>query len=117
MTNVVLHARLESRYAAVAGARGQERAARRGHSRAELVKANVRKMRKLVERLRWGAGRHGVDGYGEDDGYAAADRAAKAAFVREAARAGRGAGVGHRRERRATTRASPPSRAARPCSR
>jgi hypothetical protein len=49
------------------------------------VKANVRKMRKLVDRLRWEPGESAWTAYGEDDGYAAADREAKAAFVREAA--------------------------------
>jgi len=84
MTNVVLHARLEHRYADVAG-REVRRELRGAGFSAELVKANVRKMRRLVERLRWEPGATAWTGYGEDDGYAAADREAKAAFVREAA--------------------------------
>ncbi len=84
MTNVVLHARLERRYAAVQGREIKSELRGAGFG-AELVKANVRKMRKLVERLRWEPGDTAWTGYGEDDGYAAADREAKAAFVREAA--------------------------------
>jgi hypothetical protein len=84
MTNVVLHARLERRYAATEG-RAVKRELRGAGFGAELVKANVRKMRRLVERLRWTPGESAWTGYGEDDGYAAADREAKAAFVREAA--------------------------------
>jgi hypothetical protein len=84
MTNVVLHARLERRYAHVEG-RAVRRELRGAGFGAELVKANVRKMRRLVARLRWEPGATAWTGYGEDDGYAAADREAKAAFVREAA--------------------------------
>jgi ribosomal protein L11 methylase PrmA len=84
MTNVVLHARLERRYAGVEG-RAVKRELRGAGFGAELVKANVRKMRRLVERLRWEPGESAWTGYGENDGYAAADREAKAAFVREAA--------------------------------
>jgi ribosomal protein L11 methylase PrmA len=84
LTNVVLHARLERRYAAVQG-REVKRELRGAGFGAELVKANVRKMRKLVDRLRWEPGESAWTAYGEDDGYAAADREAKSAFVREAA--------------------------------
>jgi ribosomal protein L11 methylase PrmA len=84
MTNVVLHARLERRYAGVEG-RAVRRELRGAGFGAELVKANVRKMRRLVERLRWEPGESAWTAYGTDDGYADADRAAKAAFVREAA--------------------------------
>jgi hypothetical protein len=84
MTNVVLHARLERRYAGVEG-RTVKRELRGAGFGAELVKANVRKMRRLVERLRWEPGESAWTSYGEDDGYAAADREAKAAFVRAAA--------------------------------
>jgi hypothetical protein len=45
----------------------------------------VQRMRKLVGRLRWEPGDSAWTGYGEADGYADADREAKAAFVREAA--------------------------------
>jgi hypothetical protein len=84
LTNVVLHARLERRYSGVHGraVKGELRSA--GFS-TELVRANVRRMRKLVGRLRWEPGDSAWTGYGEDDGYADADREAKAAFVREAA--------------------------------
>jgi hypothetical protein len=84
MTNVVLHARLERRYAAVQG-REVKRELRGAGFGAELVKANVRKMRKLVDRLRWEPGESAWTSYGEADGYAAPDREAKAAFVRVAA--------------------------------
>ncbi len=84
MTNVVLHARLERRYAGVEGRKVRRELRSAGFS-AEMVKANVRRMRKLVTRLRWEPGASAWTGYGEDDGYARADREAKAAFVREAA--------------------------------
>jgi hypothetical protein len=84
MTNVVLHARLERRYSAVQG-REVKRELRGAGFGAELVKANVKRMRKLVNGLRWEPGESAWTGYGEEDGYAAADREAKAAFVREAA--------------------------------
>jgi hypothetical protein len=84
MTNVVLHARLERRYAAVQG-REVKRELRGAGFGAELVKANVRKMRRLVERLSWAPDTTAWTQYGDDDGYAAADREAKAAFVRAAA--------------------------------
>jgi SAM-dependent methyltransferase len=84
MTNVVLHARLERRYAAVQG-RAVKRELRGAGFGAELVKANVRKMRRLVERLSWAPDTTAWTQYGDDDGYAAADREAKAAFVRAAA--------------------------------
>jgi SAM-dependent methyltransferase len=84
MTNVVLHARLERRYAAAEGKAVKSELRSAGFG-TEMVKANVRRMRKLVERLRWEPGESAWTGYGEDDGYANADRAAKSAFVREAA--------------------------------
>jgi hypothetical protein len=84
LTNVVLHARLERRYSGIEG-RAVKRELREAGFRAELVKANVRKMRRLVERLRWQPGESAWTGYSEDDGYADADRETKAAFVREAA--------------------------------
>jgi hypothetical protein len=84
LTNVVLHARLERRYAAADG-RTVKRELRSAGFGTELVKANVRRMRRLVTRLRWRPGESAWTGYGEGDGYSDADREAKAAFVREAA--------------------------------
>jgi hypothetical protein len=84
MTNVVLHARLERRYAGVEG-RAVRRELRGAGFGTELVKANVRRMRNLVGRLGWRPPASVWTAYGEDDGYAAADREAKAAFVGEAA--------------------------------
>ena len=84
MANVVLHARMERRYAGVEG-RTVRRELRSAGFSAELVKANVRRMRKLVTRLRWEPYASAWTGYGEDDGYAEADREIKATFVREAA--------------------------------
>ena len=49
-TNVFLHARLEARYA---DRPDQVKREVKGVFKKELLVANVRKMRKLVERLRW----------------------------------------------------------------
>ena len=88
--HVVLHARLERRYAGVEG--GQVRRELRSAGFAtDLVRANVRRMRKLVAGLRWEPAASAWTRYGDDDGYAQADRDAKAAFDRAA--------VGRRRRR------------------
>lgn len=81
LTNVVLHARLEGRYAD----REVKTDLKRAGFHAELIRANARKLRKLVERLRWEPGRTAWSGYGEASPYAEADAAAKEAFVRESA--------------------------------
>jgi hypothetical protein len=81
LSHVVLHARLERRYAD-RDAKGE--LARAGFH-AELVRANARKLVKLVSRLEWEPGQTAWSGYGEANPYGEADAAAKEAFVREAA--------------------------------
>ncbi len=83
LTNVVLHARLERRYSGVEG-RAVKRELRSAGFSTDIVRANVRRMRKLVGRLSWEPGESAWTGYGEADGYTDPDREAKAAFVREA---------------------------------
>jgi hypothetical protein len=84
LSNVLLHARLESRYA---GAEGREvkRDMRRAGFSKELLAANFAKLEKLVARLEWKAGETAWTGYGEDNTYDDSSAALKAGFVREAA--------------------------------
>jgi len=84
LSNVVLHARLESRYA---GADGREvkRDMRRAGFSTELLAANFRKLEKLVRSLEWKPGETAWTGYGEENTYDEAAAAAKTEFVREAA--------------------------------
>jgi hypothetical protein len=81
LTNVVLHAKLESRYAD----REVKGDLKKAGFHAELIRANARKLKKLVQRLEWTPGRTAWSGYGEANPYDEADAAAKEAFVREAA--------------------------------
>ena len=100
MSNVLLHARLEARYA---GAEGREvkREMKRAGFNKELLAANFGKLDKLVRKLEWNAGETAWTGYGEDNTYDEASAAAKADFVRAAAaRARVEAHVGRRRQRR-----------------
>jgi hypothetical protein len=53
LTNVVLHAKLESRYAD----REVKTDLKKAGFRAELIRANARKLRRLVERLEWSPNR------------------------------------------------------------
>lgn len=85
LTNVVLHARLESRYAE----REVKADLKKAGFHAELIKVNARKLAKLVRKLEWEPGRTAWSGYGETNPYDDADAAAKEAFVREAAGARR----------------------------
>ena len=84
VSNVLLHARLESRYA---GADGGEvrREMRRAGFNAELLAANFRKLAKLVRSLEWKPGETAWTSYGEHNTYDDAAAASKATFVREAA--------------------------------
>jgi hypothetical protein len=84
LSNVLLHARLESRYAGVEGREVKREMRRAGFSK-ELLAANFGKLEKLVRRLEWKAGETAWTGYGEDNTYDDAAAAAKAEFVREAA--------------------------------
>jgi SAM-dependent methyltransferase len=82
-TNVFLHARLERRYADRAEQTGQE--VRRVFKK-ELFVANVRKMRRLVERLSWDPPQGVWTAYGERNSYSDDDARRKDEFVREVAR-------------------------------
>jgi hypothetical protein len=84
LSNVLLHARLESRYAGVEGSDVKREMKRAGFSK-ELLAANFGKLEKLVRKLEWKAGETAWTGYGEDNTYDEASAAAKAEFVREAA--------------------------------
>jgi SAM-dependent methyltransferase len=81
LAHVVLHARLESRYAdRPESVRSDLRAA--GFNR-ELVKANVRRLEKLVRRLEWRPPGSTWSEYGARASYDEEDAERKEAFVRE----------------------------------
>jgi SAM-dependent methyltransferase len=81
-TNVFLHARLEARYADRPDQVKQE--VKRVFKK-ELFVANVRKMRKLVERLSWDPPEDVWTSYGERNSYTDDDARRKDEFVREVA--------------------------------
>ncbi|MGH2844841.1 MAG: methyltransferase [Thermoleophilaceae bacterium] len=81
-SNVFLHARLEARYADRPEQTKQE--VRRLFKK-ELFVANVRKMRKLVERLSWDPPEDVWTAYGERNSYTDADARRKDDFVRQVA--------------------------------
>jgi SAM-dependent methyltransferase len=81
---VIMHARLEDRYAAAEGREIRGELRRAGFSR-ELLAANFAKLEKLVARLEWTPGETAWTGYGEDNSYDAEASARKVAFVRAAA--------------------------------
>ena len=85
LTNVVLHAKLEARYAD----REVKQDLMRAGFRTELIRANARKLRKLVQRLEWNPGRTAWSTYRTTNPYDEPDAAAKLDFVREAAGARR----------------------------
>jgi hypothetical protein len=84
LSNVLAHARLESRYAGAEGGAVKRDLKRAGFNE-ELLAANFAKLEKLVRKLEWEPGETVWTGYGEDNTYDAAAAEAKAAFVREAA--------------------------------
>jgi hypothetical protein len=84
VSNVLLHARLEERYAGAEGRQVKQDLKRAGFNE-ELLAANFAKLEKLVRRLDWKAGETAWTGYGEANTYDDAAAAAKAQFVREAA--------------------------------
>lgn len=86
MSHVRLHARLEASSAEKAGTevRGELRKAKFS---TELIRSNVRKLRKLVEGIDWEAGRSTWSSYREQNTYSDDDDRAKAEFVRSAAEA------------------------------
>ena len=104
LTNVVLHAKLEARYAD----REVKQDLKRAGFHAELIRANARKLRKLVQRLEWTPGRTAWSTYGTTNPYDEADAAAKADFVREAAGLRRRSSCGTSAATTAATRASRP---------
>jgi hypothetical protein len=83
-SNVLLHARMESRYAGVEG-RQVKREMRRAGFNTDLLAANFGKLEKLVRGLEWKAGETAWTGYGEDNTYDDDAAATKAEFVRAAA--------------------------------
>jgi SAM-dependent methyltransferase len=84
LSNVLVHARLESRYAGAEGGAVKREMKRAGFNE-ELLAANFAKLEKLVARLEWKPGETAWTGYAEDNTYDAAAAAAKEGFVREAA--------------------------------
>jgi SAM-dependent methyltransferase len=87
LTNVVLHAKLEARYAD----REVKQDLKRAGFRTELIRVNARKLRRLVQRLEWQPGRTAWSTYRTTNPYDEPDAAAKLDFVRETA------GARHRR--------------------
>lgn len=80
--HVALHARLEARYS---GERDVKQDLERAGFGVELVKANVRAVGKVVERLSWAPRDTAWSGYSQQNEYGEEDAAAKRAFVSEAA--------------------------------
>jgi len=84
MSNVLLHAKMESRYGESGGREVKQEMKRAGFSE-ELLAANFGKMEKLVRRLEWQAGETAWTSYGEVNTYDEQSAGAKADFVRAAA--------------------------------
>jgi hypothetical protein len=84
LTHVALHARLERRYEGRAAGEVKEEL-KQAKFKSELIKANVRRLRKLVSKLSWKAGDTAWTNYRRECTYSDADAERKAAFVREAA--------------------------------
>jgi len=82
-THVVLHARLERGYAARAGEVKAE--LERAGFRKELIVANARKLRRLVDGLEWQGTSAAWGDYVQTWSYSDGDAERKASFVREAA--------------------------------
>ena len=83
LTHVFMHARLQ-RKESLQRQDARENLRRAGFS-AELIKANVKGLRRLVARLRWKPAASTWAGYGESHSYAPGDQRTKVAFVRQAA--------------------------------
>lgn len=81
LLNVFMHARLEARHGD-RGAQVKDEVSRAGFKK-ELIVANVRRMRKLVERLSWEPPEGVWVAYGERNSYSDADAVRKDEFVRE----------------------------------
>ena len=83
LSHVVLHSRLAERYDE--SGRNVTGELRRAGFRVELIKANVRRLAKLVGKLRWDPSPSGWTQYGAAHPYSERDEARKAEFVREVA--------------------------------
>jgi ribosomal protein L11 methylase PrmA len=84
LTHVVLHARLEARYAATGGREVKRELKRAGFGK-ELLDANLRRLEKLVRRLEYKPGRTAWTEYGATNTYSGEEAGRKAEFVRVAA--------------------------------
>jgi len=90
-THVYLLSKAQSRYSETSrDVRHELRSAGFG---SELVKANVRRMRRTVERLHWNPGQSAWSEYADTNSYDPENRARKLQFVRDAARSQRRAVV------------------------
>ncbi len=85
LTHVHLHARLEARNAAREGAAAKRELKEAGFN-ADLIRANVKGLRKLIGRLEWDAGATAWNGYRGANTYNETTASAKGAFVAEAVR-------------------------------
>jgi SAM-dependent methyltransferase len=83
LTHVALHARLERRYGEREGGEVKEEL-KQANFKPDLIKANVSRLRRLVERLRWKAGDSAWTDYRRANTYSDEDAERKAGFVREA---------------------------------
>ena len=83
-SHVILHARLEARYAATGGREVKRELQRAGFGK-ELLDANLRKLEKLVRRLEYTPGRTAWTEYGATNTYTDEQAGRKAEFVRAAA--------------------------------
>lgn len=82
--HAVMHARLERKSQAREGG-DVKREIRKANFKPEMIKANVRGLRKLVDGLKWRAGDTAWTGYRQDNTYSDEDAARKQAFVGAAA--------------------------------
>jgi hypothetical protein len=85
LTHVHLHSRLEAGNAARAGGEAQ-REVREAGFKSELIRANVRRLRKLVQRLDWSPGSSAWSGYRDANTYTEDTVLAKEEFVAAALR-------------------------------
>ena len=84
LSHVILHARLEARYAATGGREVKKELKRAGFGK-ELLDANLRRLEKLVRRLDYEPGRTAWTEYGATNTYSDEEAGRKAEFVRAAA--------------------------------
>jgi hypothetical protein len=88
-SHVRLHARLERKQARRAGGEVREEL-RTAKFSTELIRANLKKLRKLITRLEWSPGRTAWNNYRAENTYSDADAERKAEFVRGAAPSAKG---------------------------